>query len=189
LKFIKMKFVKFSLFVSIVAMIVLIAGPVYGDSDNPSGLGVLIVPNCSPIHFQESSSMAPYGAGGSGMGLACNPSDLSGPSQNPANITSEAEKDTSQPPALSSAYAYGSSSLSSPERPNGGGIYPQLYPPNTSQGTIEYNSGTGKDHGEGAQSSIAGINPQLGESMAQANPEGPNGGVAPNVTQQQVAGR
>jgi hypothetical protein len=198
-------FIKFGVFVSVVVLNVLIAGtaysdPVYSDTyvdrgapppvqpedvpKNPSGLGILIVPNCNPIHFQTNSDMAPYGAGGSGMGLACNPSDLSGPSQNPANVQSQAEQDTSQPPPTNSAYFYGGSSLSSPERPNGGGIYPQLYPPNSSQGTIEYNSGTGKDHGEGAQSSIAGINPQPGENMAQANPEGPSGNVAPNVTQQ-----
>jgi len=105
------KLVKFSLFVSIVALVVLFAGNTYSDSTytdsyiasgnpppvqpedvpkSPSGLGILIVPNCNPIHFQTNSDMAPYGAGGSGMGLACNPSDLSGPSQNPANKRSRA---------------------------------------------------------------------------------------------------
>lgn len=209
-----MNLVKFSLFVTAMivqgAVIVLIAKPAYSNSatysdhqiitpigeqevpKQPSGLGILLVPNCDPIRFQENSDMVPYGAGGSGMGLSCNPSDLSGPSQNPAHTTTKAEEDTSQPPPTNSGYFYGGSSLSSPERPNGAGVYPQLYPPNTSQGTIEYSSGSGKDHGQGAQSSIAAIDPKSapipgpepGEYLAGSLPKGWGG--APNEPTQEA---
>jgi hypothetical protein len=155
-------------------------------SQKTGGLGFMIVPMCSPqlVPGNSSAMAAPFGASGTGFNLNCNPSDLSGPSQQAGQMQTQADRDTSQPPPNSSAYFFGGSSLSSPERPNGAPIFPVLYPPNTSQGTLIHPSGTGSLSGAGAQSGIAGINgPPVGIggiNITQTSENGAMNGVTPS---------
>jgi hypothetical protein len=128
-------------------------------AQDSGGFGFLLVPNCQNFSPPGTNqAVMPFGAGGTGLNQSCNPSDLSGPSQRAGQIGSLAEEDTKQPPATSSSYIFGGSSLSSPERPNGAPIFPTLYPPNTSVGSLLHPNGTGSMTNEnsylGAQNSV-----------------------------------
>jgi hypothetical protein len=142
--------------------------------DKSGGLGFVLVPNCSPFYGAggPGGSLLPFSGGAMGPVQTCNPSDLSGPSQQAGQAQTLAEQDnTSQPPAGSSSYIYGGSALSSPERPNGGAIFPNLYPPNTSQGSLYHSNGVGTPDDRGNIPRANNVVTNSAEGTTEVNPQ------------------